>query len=506
MTLEIIKKNWAIIILAILVVWGACLRLYNLGDQSLWMDESYSAIAIERIAETGLPQLESDHYYWRGITHNYPTALFQLIFGKSTAVLRLPASLFGIGTILLTYLAGLTFFKKKSIALIAAALVTFGVFDIGWSRQIRMYTELQFFFLLSVTAFYKYFIEKKPTLKKGLIVILLTLLTVETHLQGMFLFAAYGAMLWLNKDKISAKTKQVILFSALGAVFLSLLLDFGSILRIISGILSDFHFYLPNYLTFLGKFHTVVLAMGLVGMVMAFRKKNREALLIGVIFGLTLLILGSSYRIAMRYLFFAIPFLYLIAAYGMDTLTSIKKYRYLSSLIIFALLALSFQNSFTLNPKSEYFLEHDPLSNGPKLDYTPQPDFKKAYQFIEKNKKSGDLMLVAHTAIHKWYLPDSDFYWLGFNFGLDPSLPDHATIEQGDYFVDVYTGTGIVDDLEILQELMETNHGYIIWDYFAIDSRLSQPIIEHIRVNAELVYNHQADPELAWTGIWIYKF
>ncbi|MFH0837840.1 MAG: glycosyltransferase family 39 protein, partial [Patescibacteria group bacterium] len=502
MILENLKKNWAIIILVILVVWGAYLRLYNLGGQSLWMDESYSAIAIERIAETGLPQLESGHYYWRGITHSYPTALFQLIFGKSEDVLRLPAALFGIGTILLTYFAGLTFFKKKSIALIAAALVTFGVFDIGWSRQIRMYTELQFLFLLSFTAFYKYFIEKKPTLKKGLIVILLTLLTVETHLLGMFLFAAYGAMIWLNKDKLSPKGKRTILAAALGAVFMSLLLDFGSILNVVSGMLSDFHFYLPNYLAFLGNFHTLAFLMGIVGMVAAFRKKNREALLIGVIFGLTLLVLGLSHQLAMRYLFFAIPFLYLIAAYGIVTLASVKKYKYLSSFLIFALFILNFQNSFALNSKSDYFLEYDPLSNSPKLDYTPQPDFKKAYQFIEKNKKSVDLMLVAHTAIHKWYLPDSDFYWLGFNFGLDPSLPDHATVEQDGYLVDVYTSTGIVDDLEILKQLMEEKHGYVIWDYFAIDDRLNEAMKEYVKVNAELVYNHQADPELPWTGVW----
>jgi len=506
MNLQSLKKNWAIIILTILVVWGAYLRLYHLGNQSLWMDESYSAIAIDQIAETGLPQLESGHYYWRGITHSYPTALFQLIFGKNEAILRLPAALFGIGTILLTYLAGLTFFKRKSIALIAAALVTFGIFDIGWSRQIRMYTELQFLFLLSVTAFYKYFIEKKPTLKKGLIVILLTLMTVETHLQGMFLFAAYVVILWLNKDRFSSSAKQVIMTSAIGAITLSCLLDFGSVIRILNGMLTNFHFYLPNYLTFLGKFHTAVLLMGLLGVVFAFRKKNREALPIVMIFSLLLLVLCFSHRIAMRYLFFVMPFLYMLAAYSSVILINTKKYRHISLVAIFLLFILNLQNSFAFFPKSDYFLEYDPLSNSPKLDYTPQPDFKKAYQFIEKNKKGGDLMLVAHTAINKWYLPDSDFYWLGFNFGLDPSLPDNATVEQDDYLVDVYTGTGIVDDLEILKQLMEENHGYIIWDYFAIDDRLNETMKEYVKVNAELVYNHRADPNLPWTEIWIYKF
>ena len=61
----------------------------------------------------------------------------------------------GTLTIPLTYFLG----KKvagNDVGIIAAFFVTFSFFEIGWSRQARMYQMYQFFFLFAITA-YAYF-------------------------------------------------------------------------------------------------------------------------------------------------------------------------------------------------------------------------------------------------------------------------------------------------------------------------------------------------------------
>lgn len=500
------KIKYHHIALALILVWGAVLRLYDLGGQSLWMDESYSAIAASRIMETGVPLLKSGVLYWRGLTHTYLVAGLHYLFGGSAEVLRLPAALFGIGTILLTYWAGIVFFKKRSIGLIAAALVAFGIFDIAWSRQIRMYSELQFFFLLSVTLFSYLMQAKKSGLLKWLFVLIATLITMATHLLGIFLIPAYIIILWLNKTPLAVKKKYFLLAVLVSTAILAGILYKNSLWVFISEFLKQAHFYLPNYFAFLGLNHTLVMLTALIGGCFVIHQKERRAQMPGLIFLIILIPISLTHQIAMRYIFFAIPLLYMLSAYALVNFLKYRKGLSLKILMLFLVLSLTFQNSFTLLPQNRYFLEYDPYSSYPKLDYTPQPDFKKAYAFLENQSQKDDLFIVAHTAVHEFYMPGSNFYWLGFHFGSDLTGPNYAIKEYDGYLVDAYTGTGIIDDLEILKGLMAENQGYVIWDYFSIDNRLDKNIRHFIENNAELIFSDRANSQLPWTQIWIYKF
>ena len=73
---------------------GAFLRFYYLGYQSLWIDESYSALIAERIAETGLPIWESGKIYLRAVPNHYLLGGLYAIFGASETALRMPAAIF----------------------------------------------------------------------------------------------------------------------------------------------------------------------------------------------------------------------------------------------------------------------------------------------------------------------------------------------------------------------------------------------------------------------------
>ena len=261
-----------------------------------------------------------------------------------------------------------------------------------------------------------------------------------------------------------------------------------------------------DYLAFLGFNHFFILALAIAGFVFAFKKRYKPILSFGVIFAVSVLLISISHMVGMRYLFMFMPILYMLAGYGATQLWQYRCPVIKAAIGILLILAVWGMN-FILLPQANYFLEYDPIKKVETvIDYTPQPNFKAAYNELRGGVEPDDIFIVAHTAIHQWYMPDSQFYWLSFYFGNDQTLPNHAIVEHEGYFVDYYTGVGIVDDLEILQDLMAKKHGYIIWDLFAVDDRINWNSKQWVEKNAELVYHHQASKNLPWTQIWIYKF
>ena len=468
------------------------------------MDESFSAIAAIKTAEHGLPLLDSGVIYGRAFTHTYLLASLIKLFGVSEFILRLPSAIFSILSIALVYLFAIRIFKSRIIGLISAAFMAFGYFDIAWARQIRMYSELQFFYLFSLYFFYQYLASKKSSWALLAGSVLSGLLAVATHNLGLFVIPSF-LILWAF-FKGNRKKNKVILIAGLAFLILSFFALKGW--HLFDSFIRNFEhvrFYFLDYLVFLGFSHFFVLALAIAGFVFAFEKRNKPILAFNVIFAASILLISINHKVGMRYLFIVIPILYMLAGYGASQLW---KYRCpIIKVAIGILLALAvLRMNFILLPQANYFLEFDPFSKNPKLDYTPQPDLKRAYAFLEEQKKEDDLFIVAHTAIHQWYMPDKQFYWLGFNFRNDQRLPNHAIVEHEGYFVDYYTGVGIVDDLEILEDLMAKKHGYIIWDFFAVDDRINQNSKQFVEKKAELIYHHQANKNLPWTQVWIYKF
>jgi hypothetical protein len=162
--------------------------------------------------------------------------------------------------------------------------------------------------------------------------------------------------------------------------------------------------------------------------------------------------------------------------------------------------------NFVFFPQSDYFLEYDPLSSRPKLDYTPQPDFKKAYDFLKMLEAEGNIYLVAHTGVHEWYRHQTNFYWLSFPFGSDAKKVQYAVVDNEGYFVERYTGAPVIDDTDVLEELMADNHGFVIWDYFSTDDHLPRPMISAVKKRSKLIFEDIANPDLPWTQMQIYQF
>ncbi len=172
-----------------LVIAGAALRLVDLGAISFHWDEDLSALAAKAIAEHGIPELPSAMIYLRGLAFSYAMAASGMWLGFDEAALRLPAALVGIALIPLSFAFGKRLFGTK-VGLVLAALVTFSVWDIEFSRYARMYAPFGFFYLLTLLLIWRYRVVEE-SLAGGALALGSALLTLSLHDLGYTLALAF---------------------------------------------------------------------------------------------------------------------------------------------------------------------------------------------------------------------------------------------------------------------------------------------------------------------------
>ncbi|MDZ7372489.1 MAG: glycosyltransferase family 39 protein [candidate division KSB1 bacterium] len=152
------ERRGVALALVVLVAAGTYLRFHGLGRPSLWVDEVNHVLAARDLVVGRSPVFPSGEPNDRAILYSKLVALSFRLFGEGEGPARVPSAVFGVLAIPLTYLVG-SLFGSRRIALLAAFLVTFSHFEIGWSRLCRMYTVFQVAFLLAVWAFLPLFWE-----------------------------------------------------------------------------------------------------------------------------------------------------------------------------------------------------------------------------------------------------------------------------------------------------------------------------------------------------------
>jgi 4-amino-4-deoxy-L-arabinose transferase-like glycosyltransferase len=180
-------------LLAVVLLAAAALRLYGL-EAGLWYDEivtyvKYARLPFGEIVSTY--DTENQHPLYSILAH----AAFS-IFGESGWSLRLPAALFGVGSIWALYLLGREVGSRRE-GLLAAALLTVSYHHMWFSQNARGYTGLLFWTTLSSWVFLRALREGRPGL--WLAYAATAALGVYTHMTMLFVMAgqliAYGIAL-----------------------------------------------------------------------------------------------------------------------------------------------------------------------------------------------------------------------------------------------------------------------------------------------------------------------
>ena len=127
------------------VAVAAILRVYGLGS-GLWYDEIVTLVESAR-----RPLIEILTYFPDDNIHPLYSLLAHAsleMFGESAWALRVPACVFGVASVWMTYLLGARL-QSRAEAWAAAAILTFSYQHIWFSQNARGYTMMGFFALLS---------------------------------------------------------------------------------------------------------------------------------------------------------------------------------------------------------------------------------------------------------------------------------------------------------------------------------------------------------------------
>ena len=172
------RKSVLVILAAILLI-ASGLRLYRL-EEGLWWDEIFMYVNYVKMPlATFLTTYESENQHFLYVLLARASVW---LFGESVWALRLPAVLFGVGSIWALYLFGRHVSSERE-ALLATALVAFSYHHIWFSQNARGYIGLLFWAILGSWLFLRALGETKT--KWWILYATAAALGVYTHLMTL---------------------------------------------------------------------------------------------------------------------------------------------------------------------------------------------------------------------------------------------------------------------------------------------------------------------------------
>ena len=190
-----------------MTITAACLRLFELGDKSLWLDEAYTAHVI-RLPLWQLLQIgDASHmalYYivMRGWTE---------LAGRSEAMLRLPSALCAIATVPLIYRLGAELTDQRG-GLLAALFLTLNATCIEYAQEARTYALVMMMGTLALIFFVR--TVKRGTAANALGYVIGSAASIYAHLFATLLVPAEWLSIWF----FHAERKTLVRLSACSVV------------------------------------------------------------------------------------------------------------------------------------------------------------------------------------------------------------------------------------------------------------------------------------------------
>lgn len=178
------SRNKVFSFLLVILVLGCGLRLYQLGEKSLWTDELVvisNAVSIVDI-KSFLAHTRSDDL------PKFYSLLFKywMMLGKSEFTMRTLSVVFGCFLIIITYALSRLFFDTKT-SIYAALLTATSPFLLIYDREIRMYSLFALLSTLSTYIFIRSLRENKNVL--WVLYAIVNIINVYTHYYALLVIA-----------------------------------------------------------------------------------------------------------------------------------------------------------------------------------------------------------------------------------------------------------------------------------------------------------------------------
>ncbi|OQA93423.1 MAG: Dolichyl-phosphate-mannose-protein mannosyltransferase [Microgenomates group bacterium ADurb.Bin219] len=464
------NNRWEKLVLSILLLIGF---LYRVNGQevnySFWTDEGHVAIFSRAIIERGRPVLINGYstgiYQW---LEYWTSAVSAKLFGLSEFSLRLPTAIFGVLTILVVYKLGKELFVAE-VGLLTAFLTTFLNIEILYSRQLRPYQAIQFFWILGAYLLVKTF-KNIGGIKNVLWLVLCGILATLFHFMGvMFLINLFVLFPILQYKKLTKKK--------LFLLFITVLIPFILLYIVIKPSFSNVGEFNNSYYyrVFLTHNYLPIFLLALFGLFFLIReKKYQEFILFTVFLGIQIIFISTFLRQPfVRYLYPVFPFIILLASYGIVgvesrildvwkrkdnnkiNLTNEKNIQILIScvLTLIIILFLSKSNKLSLFPQKVYSLNED-------MQEIPEIDWKNIYGFVKQylSEDSSTILVTNWNDLPVWYLGEG--------------YPQYL-VRLEEWNVDPLSSAKIIKSLEGFKKMVKENSKGIFvidsWDNFVPD-------------------------------------
>lgn len=509
------KNKVFTVLFVVIILLGASLRLYKLGELSFTADEFLGVNTSYGYLKTGewkrwdfnLNKISDDKpyahsffdlssaddaeggAYTRAWIFNWQVAQFLKIFplGNESSF-RLASALWGILTIFIIYFVAKKFTKKKEIALLSAFLFAINISAIIFDRKVRMYAMFFPVYLLFSYCLFQ-LIENRENYK-------IKLLEKLQKLTGLnFLYALPAAILGLlsfHLHLLSANIFFVLIFYFIIRAFLLrktdgalnrfvkylgglIILFLAAIIiapRMVAPFLASFQF--TNHLSYAAKvlsdYDNAILAIAAMffGTYYLCKNNKKEGLFIAVSFFVPFLFaIFFWHRVpGDQYIFFIKSFEIILIASGIYYLVEFFRKSFGAQggkAYIISLVAL-----LVLIPNYSYFFQENNVYN--QTSRSDDPNYQKVFSYFMKNKKDGDIL------VSRWF---RNYYFKGadislITFGGERSLPEEKKITAAR-----------------LQSIQNENPcGWFIWSD-SDDAFVTADAKEYIRKNFDKIDNIQ---------------
>ena len=205
--------------LIVLMVIGLFLRFYNLGFNSLWLDEASTyTISVKSFAGiwqvTASGEFNPPLFYW--------AEHVMLMLGNNEVILRFIPALLGVLTIPLFYLIGKEFLDRNA-GIIAAAACTVSPFLIYYSQEARAYMMMLFFVALATIFFLR--AMKSGSLIHWILFGVFSALAFWSHFYAFVMIAAlvlYALIEWAPRIRTELANLRMLVAGIIVFVVLSL--------------------------------------------------------------------------------------------------------------------------------------------------------------------------------------------------------------------------------------------------------------------------------------------
>ncbi|MCP4443027.1 MAG: hypothetical protein GY810_29325 [Aureispira sp.] len=431
---SILQSNWLAV--AIILIIGGYLLIYDLGDGYLWQDEAETACVSRTVLQSGIPKgfdgvnyfsqqdgkEYGENYTWK--LHPwfqfYWTATFFATLGESTFTARLPFALLGLGSALLGFFLSLMLWKDRKTAWFTAGFFAANTMFLLLTTQARYYGAVIFFSLYAVYGLLAVIQEKKHGL---LHLVLGSFLLFHSHyLYALNFWGVSLVYVFLFERQMLKKVALTTIGLWIVCIpFMLWLIDtpYGSSFEIGSKFKEGFNIFTPYFFThiFAPLWLVVPLLFYFFGnnfksLKLDWKVEKPLLLFAGLIVGNMLILFLLMQNAFPRYLCGLLPFAFLIKGRLSGWLSQLH-----IGLPIFVLLIILFIGDF------------------PKYISKINEDFKGPIEgmvkFIEETSSPDDVIGLGYGDLPlKFYLPNRIYGGLAADLPEDPNILDLIIIRQ----------------------------------------------------------------------------